>query len=175
MDLSRMPDGCPDFLDISLGDPAGNIFNSDPLEILGDGQQAGHIGKLHVGEHNFMNDRIYEAYFGVTEDEVRDLFREYKSVSFEELKQWYDGYRMSDGRRLFNPRSVLTHIFAIAQNNEGKEWIQKTCGFPGSHKKRKLKKDGGETQLHTVRADLHDEFFGRRVRHSSAEPDHQRN
>ncbi|WP_367177877.1 AAA family ATPase [Hominibacterium faecale] len=97
--------------------------------ILGDGQQAGHIGKLHVGEHNFMNDRIYEAYFGVTEDEVRDLFREYKSVSFEELKQWYDGYRMSDGRRLFNPRSVLTHIFAIAQNNEGKEWIQKNLRF----------------------------------------------
>ncbi|WP_417448602.1 MULTISPECIES: AAA family ATPase [Anaerovoracaceae] len=76
-----------------------------------------------------MNDRIYEAYFGVTEDEVRDLFREYKSVSFEELKQWYDGYRMSDGRRLFNPRSVLTHIFAIAQNNEGKEWIQKNLRF----------------------------------------------
>ncbi len=39
MDLSRMPDGCPDFLDISLGDPAGNIFNSDPLEYLAMGSK----------------------------------------------------------------------------------------------------------------------------------------
>jgi len=57
-------------------------------------------------EHNFMNDRIYEEYFGFTEDEVKNLCKNHQGVSFEELKNWYDGYHMSDGRSLFNPRSV---------------------------------------------------------------------
>ncbi|MBU3878071.1 AAA family ATPase [Faecalicatena sp. AGMB00832] len=57
-------------------------------------------------EYNFMNDYIYEAYFGMSEEEVRKLCGENQSVSYEELKYWYDGYYMSDGRSLFNPRSV---------------------------------------------------------------------
>ena len=57
-------------------------------------------------EFNAINDDLYEDYFGLNEDEVRQLCEAHKSVSYEELKYWYDGYRLSDGRSLFNPRSV---------------------------------------------------------------------
>ena len=42
-------------------------------------------------EYNFMNDYIYEAFFGLSEEEVRKLCEDNKSVSYEELKYWYDG------------------------------------------------------------------------------------
>lgn len=57
-------------------------------------------------EYNFMNDRTFEEQFGLTEDEVKGLCEKYDSVSYEELKWWYDGYLTGDGRHLFNPRSV---------------------------------------------------------------------
>ena len=59
-------------------------------------------------EYNFMNDRTYEEYFGLNEAEVKELCKEqeHTGVSYEELEQWYNGYYLSDGRRLFNPRSV---------------------------------------------------------------------
>lgn len=57
-------------------------------------------------EYHFMNERTFEAQFGLTEDEVKKLCSIYTKVSYEELQWWYDGYLMSDGRHLFNPRSV---------------------------------------------------------------------
>jgi hypothetical protein len=57
-------------------------------------------------EYNFMNDNIYDKYFGFSEEEVRALCREHGTLSFEDLKQWYDGYHFSNGESLFNPRSV---------------------------------------------------------------------
>lgn len=57
-------------------------------------------------EYDFMNDNIYDAYFGFSEEEVKRLCRDNHTVSYEEMKQWYDGYYTSEGKRLFNPRSV---------------------------------------------------------------------
>ncbi len=57
-------------------------------------------------EYNFMNDDVYDTFFGFTEQEVQNLCKEKQTVSYEELKQWYDGYRTSEGESLFNPRSV---------------------------------------------------------------------
>lgn len=57
-------------------------------------------------EYNFMNDSIYENYFGFSEKEVKELCDIYTNISYKELKKWYDGYYMSDGSSLFNPRSV---------------------------------------------------------------------
>lgn len=57
-------------------------------------------------EYNFINDNIYDAFFGFTDEEVQKLCKDCKTVSYEEVKYWYDGYYTSDGRRLFNPRSV---------------------------------------------------------------------
>ena len=57
-------------------------------------------------EYNFMNDNIYDRFFGFHEEEVRKLCQEHPTVPYEEVKKWYDGYYLSDGRSLFNPRSV---------------------------------------------------------------------
>ena len=57
-------------------------------------------------EYSFMNDNVYDAYFGFQESEVRQLCDKFQTVSYEELKLWYDGYYTGDGRSLFNPRSV---------------------------------------------------------------------
>lgn len=57
-------------------------------------------------EYNFMNDNIFDSYFGFCEKEVKELCEKCKTVSYPEMKQWYDGYYTSDGRHLFNPRSV---------------------------------------------------------------------
>ncbi len=43
-------------------------------------------------EYSFMNDRIYEKYFGFLEEEVRALCQKEGSLSYEDLKFWYDGY-----------------------------------------------------------------------------------
>ena len=61
-------------------------------------------------EYNFMNDRIYEDYFGFDEEEIVELTKKYTKPSFETLKKWYDGYYKSDGSSLFNPRSVSSAL-----------------------------------------------------------------
>ncbi len=57
-------------------------------------------------EFSFMNDNIYDGYFGFDEKEVGELCLKYPSVTYEELMYWYDGYYSVNGKRLFNPRSV---------------------------------------------------------------------
>lgn len=57
-------------------------------------------------EFNFMNDNIFDRFFGFSEAEVRKLCEENDGITFEELKRWYDGYYTSAGESLFNPRSV---------------------------------------------------------------------
>ena len=56
-------------------------------------------------EYNFMNDNVFDGFFGFQE-EVKKLCMQHQTVSYEELKQWYDGYRTSTGKSLFNPRSA---------------------------------------------------------------------
>lgn len=57
-------------------------------------------------EYHFMNDTVYDRYFGFDEEEVRALCRKRPGLSYDELEKWYDGYCFSDGKSLFNPRSV---------------------------------------------------------------------
>ena len=57
-------------------------------------------------EFNFMNDNIFDQYFGFSEEEVKELCTQHPGVPFSEIKRWYDGYHKSDGSSLFNPRSV---------------------------------------------------------------------
>ncbi len=57
-------------------------------------------------EYNFMNDNVFDIYFGFTEGEVKELCKKHTAVSYEELRTWYDGYHLFKGGRLFNPRSV---------------------------------------------------------------------
>ena len=57
-------------------------------------------------EYNFMKDNVFDGFFGFQEEEVKKLCMQHQTVSYEELKQWYDGYRTSTGKSLFNPRSA---------------------------------------------------------------------
>lgn len=58
-------------------------------------------------EYSFINDTIYDSFFGFSEEEVRTLCQTRKKLHYEELKEWYDGYQIGRGIRLFNPRSVI--------------------------------------------------------------------
>lgn len=37
-------------------------------------------------EYTFMNDNIFDRYFGFDETEVKDLCKQYPTISYEELK-----------------------------------------------------------------------------------------
>ena len=67
-------------------------------------------------EFNTFNDALFDAYFGFSETEVKQLLARHKklmpnsSVTFEGLKHWYDGYVSDDGTSKFNPRSVVLSL-----------------------------------------------------------------
>ncbi|WP_049945603.1 AAA family ATPase [Candidatus Stoquefichus massiliensis] len=68
-------------------------------------------------EFNFMNDNIYDQYFGFTEEEVKKLCQIHSKPTYEELQYWYNGYYLSNGNHLFNPRSVNKALMrGICQN-----------------------------------------------------------
>ena len=46
---------------------------------------------------------------GFTETEVQNLCIQY-NISFDEMKQWYDGYHMTNDISTFSPRSVVSSI-----------------------------------------------------------------
>ena len=78
------------------------------------------------GEHSALNmfteismtDATPIAEFtGFTDEEVMDKCNEYH-VSFEEMKQWYDGYKVN-GISIYNPKSVVE---SILRKNFGNYW-----------------------------------------------------
>ena len=61
-------------------------------------------------EYNMMKPGNYEEYFGFTDNDVQELVRNPQCrLSYEELKDWYDGYRLN-GKDIYNPNSVITAI-----------------------------------------------------------------
>ena len=55
-------------------------------------------------------DNKYSAYFGFTPDEVREMAEYYgKSDRYEEICDWYDGYRFGK-TEIFNPWSVVNYF-----------------------------------------------------------------
>ncbi len=61
-------------------------------------------------EYSFIDDPKFSRFFGFTEFEVKELCSRFSTVSFEEMKEWYDGYCTNDGESLFNPRSVCSAL-----------------------------------------------------------------
>lgn len=59
-----------------------------------------------------------ETYFGFTASEVAQLCEE-NGMDFDEMKKWYDGYRIGDESSMFNPNSVMQ---AIEKNKCGNYW-----------------------------------------------------
>ncbi len=57
-------------------------------------------------EISMLNATPLESFMGFTEQEVHDFALKY-NVDYNEMKQWYDGYRMSNDISVYNPRSVV--------------------------------------------------------------------
>ena len=52
----------------------------------------------------------YEEYFGFTDEEIQTLIQSPECrLSYQELKKWYDGYKLND-IDIYNPNSVITAI-----------------------------------------------------------------
>ena len=58
-------------------------------------------------EYTFLKDRIYDEYFGFTEEEVLELRNKNKRMDFKELENWYNDYLTATGIKIYNPRSVV--------------------------------------------------------------------
>ena len=61
-------------------------------------------------EYNMLKPEPYEEYFGFTKNEVAELANKQScKPSPEELKDWYDGYKLN-GKDIYNPNSVVSAI-----------------------------------------------------------------
>ena len=59
---------------------------------------------------NSILDESYSEYFGFTKEEVKDMLCYYgKKDKFQEICEWYDGYRFGN-TEIFNPWSVINYI-----------------------------------------------------------------
>lgn len=66
-------------------------------------------GMNNLKTYSILDDG-YSSYFGFTEKEVKDMLRYYgKDNKYNELSEWYDGYRFGD-TEIFNPWSVINYI-----------------------------------------------------------------
>lgn len=76
-------------------------------------------------EYTMAGEEKYCEYFGFTESEVDKIYEKYRSmtkfpkVTREGLRAWYDGYHISSGKRVYNPRSVAA---SLTNNNLGNYW-----------------------------------------------------
>ena len=60
-------------------------------------------------EYTMIKPRQFGEYVGFTEEEVRKLCNQYE-VSFDRMKQWYDGYEFKGVGAVYNPNSVMQAI-----------------------------------------------------------------
>ena len=70
-------------------------------------------------EYTFLKDRIYDEYFGFTEDETLELCNKNGKLRFEEVEAWYNGYLTATGIKIYNPRSVVK---ALVNNHCESYW-----------------------------------------------------
>ena len=57
-------------------------------------------------EYSMTDQGDFEEYTGFTEEEVKQLCDRY-GMDFEEASNWYDGYRFTRFRHIYNPKSVV--------------------------------------------------------------------
>ncbi len=60
-------------------------------------------------EFSMIDSGPLAEYTGFTEQEVQELCRRYHK-NFEEVRHWYDGYRLNDKCHIYNPKSVVDGI-----------------------------------------------------------------
>ena len=60
-------------------------------------------------EISMIDSEPLPEFMGFTEKEVQKLCHQY-NISFDEMKEWYDGYHLTDTISTFSPRSVVASI-----------------------------------------------------------------
>lgn len=76
-------------------------------------------------EYTMVSEELYSDFFGFTEAEVDDLYARFlrnqphPRITRDGLRLWYDGYHTKQGKRVYNPRSVVA---ALTNNNLGNYW-----------------------------------------------------
>lgn len=77
-------------------------------------------------EFTMTTEQRFSEYFGFTDEEVDGLYLRYiencastKTVTRDDLREWYDGYHTRKGERLYNPRSI---VLSLSNNNTGNYW-----------------------------------------------------
>jgi uncharacterized protein YacL (UPF0231 family) len=70
-------------------------------------------------EFDAMGDDLFGDYYGFLEEEVQALCAKQNKVSMEELQDWYNGYYTEDGKRIYNPRSV---VYALTRGKCRSYW-----------------------------------------------------
>lgn len=83
------------------------VYMTGILPIKKDGSQSA-ISDFE--EYSVIKPRIYGEYVGFTEKEVQDLCEEH-GISFEAMKQWYDGYTFKGIGSVYNPNSVMKALY----------------------------------------------------------------
>ncbi|KAG4091459.1 hypothetical protein H8356DRAFT_604864 [Neocallimastix lanati (nom. inval.)] len=79
-------------------------------------------------EYSMLNDKDYYQYFGFTEQEVIKLceinktkYNENETLEYENIENWYNGYKGYNGKKIFNSWSVY---HALQNNRIENYWIQ---------------------------------------------------
>ena len=67
-------------------------------------------------EFTMLNPMGMAEYFGFTEIEVQELCEKY-DISFDDMKQWYDGYSFRKAKHIYCPNSVVEAITNEEFNN----------------------------------------------------------
>ena len=69
-------------------------------------------------EISILNPTPLEEFMGFTEKEVQDLCLKY-DMDYEKMKDWYDGYKMTDDLSVYNHRSV---VYALIDRKYENYW-----------------------------------------------------
>lgn len=77
-------------------------------------------------EFSVIKPRKFGSYVGFTEEEVQHLCEKHH-VSFEIMKQWYDGYSFKGVGSVYNPNSVME---AIANDDFDSYWTDSSAAEP---------------------------------------------
>lgn len=76
-------------------------------------------------EYGMATSEKYSEYFGFLDMEVDAIYEIYRKktrlpkVSRDDLRVWYDGYDTADGKRIYNPRSI---VMALSDNQLRSYW-----------------------------------------------------
>ena len=71
-------------------------------------------------EISMLNPEPYSCFMGFTEDEVKQLCKQF-NVDFNMMQKWYDGYHLTNTISTFSPRSVVS---ALSRGRFDNYWTQ---------------------------------------------------